>query len=65
MKVFSSLQSERTALKNMISDIEKTETSLTNANEQLDLLNKRKIALLKSTVNEFCSECGAHQTHWR
>lgn len=65
MKAFSLLQSDKQALKNTIADITKAETSLTIANETLDLLNERKIALIKSTADEFCDKCGAHQSHWR
>jgi len=65
LEAFSSFQNRQLALKNMISDITKSETSLRDASQTLDLKIKQRAELLKSTQSEFCEVCGAHQTHWR
>jgi exonuclease SbcC len=65
LESFSRFQSQEQALKNMIADISKAETSLRIANETLDLKIQERAELLKSTENEFCKTCGAHQSHWR
>jgi len=62
---FNSLQSDIVGIKKMIHDIAKAETSLSESNKTLDLKNKQLSELKKSTADEFCTECGAHQTHWR
>jgi len=65
LEAFSLIQSERVELKNMISAITKAETSLSDANETLEIKIKQRAELIKLTAKEFCEECGAHQTHWR